>query len=216
MTTDLRPIAALYVDVKRGPYAAMPGVDPWGIDRDAKRYGQWGEMDPVVAHPPCGPWGKMAHLCTKQDREAAKVAAVQVLAYGGVLEHPAYSKLWDEMDLPKPSEPSRYYFGREVYTVEVDQCDYGHPCQKRTWILCVGVPRSAWPAPPPKGTPTHVIDTSSRSKKTGENRGAGKYLPKSKRHLTPQPFADLLVHLARSVEPHRPTLAGYALLVALL
>lgn len=201
-TTDLRPIAALYVDVERGPYAKMPGVDAWGIERDAKRYGKarFSPCDPVVAHPPCGPWGKMAHLCTKQDKSAAPEAVVQVLEHGGVLEHPAYSKLWDFMDLPKPGEPSQWlYDGTEVYTVEVDQCDYGHPCQKRTWILCVGVPRDAWPAPPPKGTPTHVIDTSSASKKTGENRGAGKYLPKSKRHITPQPFADLLVHLARSV-----------------
>ncbi len=198
-----RPIAALYVDVKRGPYAAMPGVDPWGIERNAKRYGQPQHRDPVVAHPPCGPWGKMAHLCTKQDREAGPVAVVQALTHGGVLEHPAYSKLWDEMDLPKPGEVRYLDDGNipsNVYTVELDQCDYGHPCQKRTWVLCVRVPRSAWPPPPPKGTPTHVIDTSSASKKTGENRGAGKYLPKSKRHLTPQPFADLLVHLARSVK----------------
>lgn len=200
--TDInpRPIAALYVDVKRGPYASMPGVDAWGIERDAKRYGQPEHRAPVVAHPPCGPWGKMAHLCTKQDKEAGPVAVVQVLTHGGVLEHPAYSKLWDEMDLPKPGEGSRYYCGSEIYTIELDQCDYGHPCQKRTWILCVGVPRSAWPAPPPKGAPSHVIDTSPASKKTGENRGAGKYLPKSKRHLTPQPFADLLVHLARAVD----------------
>lgn len=29
--------AALYVDVKRGPYAAL-GLDCWGVERDARRY----------------------------------------------------------------------------------------------------------------------------------------------------------------------------------
>lgn len=40
----------MYVDVKRGPYPAVPGVDCWGLDRDATRYaGPY----PVIAHPPC-------------------------------------------------------------------------------------------------------------------------------------------------------------------
>lgn len=51
-------IAALFVDAK-GCYAGLPGVDAWGIDRDARNYaGPW----PVVAHPPCQLWGRFAHV----------------------------------------------------------------------------------------------------------------------------------------------------------
>jgi len=28
-------IAALYVDIARGPYASMPDVDAWGVERNA-------------------------------------------------------------------------------------------------------------------------------------------------------------------------------------
>jgi hypothetical protein len=49
-------IAALYVE-KGGAYYGIPDVDPWDIERDARKYaGPW----PVVAHPPCSTWGYMA------------------------------------------------------------------------------------------------------------------------------------------------------------
>ena len=47
-------IAALYVE-KDGPYFGLPHVDPWPIERDARKYrGPF----PVVAHPPCERWGR--------------------------------------------------------------------------------------------------------------------------------------------------------------
>ena len=79
-------IAALYVDTARGPYARMRGVECWGYatrdgrqldalapTRDARDYaGPW----PVVAHPPCGPWGRFRrrYLGGEGDRECALVA----------------------------------------------------------------------------------------------------------------------------------------------
>ena len=69
--------AALYIDPARGPYPAL--LDPdrcWGVDRDAKLYTGPG---PVIAHPPCGPWGRLAHLCTRQDPECGTRAVEQVL-----------------------------------------------------------------------------------------------------------------------------------------
>ena len=92
-------VAALYVDVEAGPYAGMAGVDAWGVERDAKLYRG---PHPVVAHPPCGPWGKLAWNCTKQDPLCGPVAVAQTLQYGGVLEHPEGSTLWRHCGLPKP------------------------------------------------------------------------------------------------------------------
>lgn len=87
-------IAALYVDTARGPYARMRGVECWGYatrdgrqldalapTRDARDYaGPW----PVVAHPPCGPWGRFRrrYLGGEGDRECALVAVEQVRRYG--------------------------------------------------------------------------------------------------------------------------------------
>lgn len=47
-------IAALYVQT-RGVYFNLPGVDPWDEHRDARLYAG---PHSVVAHPPCGRWGR--------------------------------------------------------------------------------------------------------------------------------------------------------------
>ena len=51
-------IAALFVD-RRGCYSGLPDVDLWDESRDARLYkGPY----PVVAHPPCARWCKLAGL----------------------------------------------------------------------------------------------------------------------------------------------------------
>ena len=181
-------VQALYVDVERGPYPNLLGAENcWGKERDARRYCG---PDPVVAHPACGPWGRLAHLCTKQDPDDALAAVAQVRRFGGVLEHPAGSRLWDECELPSPflTCPGIPLW---EWSLAVDQCDWGHPARKRTWLLFVGIPgyRVARLGRPPvgSGVPTHVIDTNSKHK----NQGTG--------HLTPPRFAEWLIACARLV-----------------
>jgi len=183
-------IAALYIDPKRGPYASMEGIDPWGVERDAKLYDGPG---PVVAHPPCGPWGRLRWKCYLQDPDCGPRAVEQVLEHGGILEHPAESLLWKHCGLPRPipwPEPDAEL--PRVWTLEIDQCDWGHAARKRTWLLMVGVPASALGPRPEAGIPTRTIATGRAGRK-------GKLcLPKSQRHLTPPAFAAWLVSLARS------------------
>lgn len=138
-------VAALYID-RLGPYPRLPGVDAWDVDRDARRYPG---PHPIVAHPPCGPWGRLRHRCIRQDRTLAPLAVEQLAVYGGVLEHPSSSTLWDHLDLPKPGRPARCVYGRPMWSLEVEQVRWGHPAVKRTWLLFAGVGDEDLPPHPP-------------------------------------------------------------------
>jgi len=184
----LRTVAALYID-PRGPYPKMKGVDCWDESRDARLYDG---PHPVVAHPPCGPWSKLRHLCTKQDASCGPRAVVQVQRFGGVLEHPAFSSLFDHMQLPKPGEIGDVH----GWTYHVEQVDWGHPCVKPTWLYIVGVDK--WRVArdiqrQKRRDPTHCVCTGPRQLKR---------LPvasKPMKQRTPPLFAEWLVSLARSV-----------------
>ena len=186
-------VAALYVDTRRGPYARLPGVECWGEERDATTYaGPW----PVVAHPPCGPWGRLRGQCTLQRADLGPLAVEQVIRFGGALEHPAGSLLWAHCDLPLPGETPRDIGGRMVSTVEIDQCEWGHEARKRTWILLAGIDPSVFPAPPyPGRLPTRTVQSRLHAYSGRPDR-----LPemsRSRRHLTPDALACDLAALAR-------------------
>ena len=166
-------IAALFVEA-RGVYFDL-GADVWDIDRDAKGYS--GPF-PVVAHPPCGPWSRLRGLSTRQDRTCGPRAVELVRQYGGVLEHPKHSGLFDACGMPRPGEFPDRWGGR---TIEVNQSDWGHPAQKATWLYFVGtgipplVPRG--PAPTRRFSDMHRREASA----------------------TPPRFAEYLVALAGTV-----------------
>jgi hypothetical protein len=179
-------IAALYVDAK-GPYVGMDGVDVWTIDRDAKTYGGPG---PGVFHPDCGPWGRLHHMCTKQDRTCGPIAVAQVRAYKGVLEHPSDSKLWAHCGMSLPGELPDQWGG---YTIAVRQCDWGHKAAKPTWLYIVGVPREAVDERRPARAPTHKVTNNDRPGMAGLKRLTGLEC-----RATPPEFAEWLVSIARS------------------
>lgn len=181
-------VAALYVDPK-GPYPRMEGVEAWDVARDATQY--TGPF-PVVAHPPCGPWSVMRHLHTRPEERPLAIRAVrQVRTYGGVLEHPKGSRLFHEY-LPLPGR----YDGYGGYTIEVVQCDWGHPARKRTWLYIVGVPRAELPTMPPPREPTHWA-SGSRTAKRGAVPIGIKVCSAEQRRRTPPDFAAWLVEIAR-------------------
>jgi hypothetical protein len=188
-----RTVAALYID-PRGPYPLIEGVEVWDETRNALAYdGPW----PVVAHPPCGPWGHLRHLCTRQDPRCALAAVYDVRRYGGVLEHPADSRLWEHEGLPLPGAPPDEYGGR---TIVVCQVEWGHVARKRTWLYLVGVPDDALRPPPfPGREPTHWISGRRGQAHTTPVPAGIRVASAEQRRRTPPAFAEYLVALARSV-----------------
>lgn len=191
-------VVVLYVD-PRGPYPALV-ADWYDAERDARTYeGPW----PVVAHPPCGPWGRLRHLSRHDDPSLALRAVDQVRKCGGVLEHPAGSLLFSAVGLPIPGELPDAWGGRSI---EVCQCDWGHVARKRTWLYIVG--RPTLPPFPAAGTPTHWIGGFRRieGKPTKTYRNHGRAVPPGikvcsaqQRRRTPPALAVWLVELASSV-----------------
>jgi hypothetical protein len=200
-------VAALYCDPK-GIYPHIPGVETWAWPwRDATKYeGPY----PIVAHPPCGPWGRLRHLSKRDRADLAPLALEQVRRWGGVLEHPAGSLLWslhgDDADpkkrgsqyMARPGEEPDCWGG---YTVEVSQCDWGHVARKRTWLYLINVPHSALMTPEPR-EPTHWISggrgRAGKKAKTTPVPPGILVASAQQRRRTPPAFAEYLVSLARA------------------
>jgi hypothetical protein len=137
-------IAALYV-AKGGAYFGLDGVDPWDEARDARLYdGPW----PVVAHPPCARWCRLAGLVEKRwghkrgdDGGTFAAALASVRRWGGVLEHPAYSNAWAAHDLNAPPTGGGWVNADMLggWTCYVEQHRYGHAAKKATWLYAFGV-----------------------------------------------------------------------------
>ena len=190
MSNTPTSIAALYVDTVRGPYPHLPNVDCWDKTRDALNF-PGGKA--VIAHPPCAPWSRMRHFATKQHiyKHLATVAVHQVLANGGILEHPHCSLLWKTCGLPHPQKdiPDS---APKLWSLEIDQCRFGHKARKLTWLLFCGIrPEDLPPLPAPR-EPTHVTVDSKYGRRKGMKR-----IPEKERHLTPPDFAKWLVATAR-------------------
>lgn len=183
----MRVVAALFVDAL-GPYTGMPDVDCWTEQRNAHLYNG---PHPVVAHPACGPWGRLYKNCSKQNPEDAIHALSVVREYGGVLEHPANSKLWKRFGLPAPGSAGDSFGG---HTVALNQVSYGHTALKPTWLYVV---RAQVPKLKTGGVPTHYVAGNLRRMPNGR---MGLPLTKLERRLTPPDFADLLVQIARTVQ----------------
>ncbi len=179
-----RDVAALFV-MPDGPYPTLV-EEWWDAARDAKLYE--GPL-PVVAHPPCGPWGRLKYLCKYQDASCGPRAVAQVRRWGGVLEHPQGSTLWRACDMPRPGELPDQWGGR---TWLVSQVAWGHCCEKPTWLYTVGVdPRLALAGIRTGGVATRRVTSGPRGPK----------LPSASRRartVTPSAFAEWLLDLAAS------------------
>lgn len=190
-------VAALYV-MPGGCYYGLPDVDPWPESRDARLYAG---PHPVVAHPPCARWSRLAGLvesryphCKQGDDGgcfAAALAAVRL--WGGVLEHPAESAAWRAYDLPPPTQGAWVRGLCGGWSTQVAQSSYGHRARKLTWLYYYGT------APPPS-LDWRVRPHTARVSYCA-NRGAPppgvEQMHRRERLATPLAFRDLLLSIAR-------------------
>lgn len=189
-------IAALFVQAD-GCYSDDESIDAWPESRDARLYS--GNL-PVVAHPPCQLWGKMArvnyarwggdHNKPGNDGGCFESALNSVNRCGGVLEHPAQTYAWPEYGLKKPTGLGWQKSG-DGWVCEVWQSAYGHRANKATWLYFKGNKKPFdlnWERP--KGT--HQVGFQDK-------RGKAKNKPtlnKREANATPSAFKNTLLKLA--------------------
>jgi hypothetical protein len=200
----VRQVAALYVETD-GVYFGLPGVDPWDEERDARHYAG---PHPVVAHPPCSRWCRLAGLVEArwglrrgEDGGCFAAALAAVRRFGGVLEHPAYSDAWAAFGLNAPPTGGGWVNADFLggWTCYVEQARYGHPAKKATWLYVKGteLPSLAWGHVP-------VRDVRALVSWCGNHVSSGETRPrvgKAAAARSPIGFRDVLIELARSVSP---------------
>lgn len=195
-------IAALFV-MPNGAYFNLPDVDPWDEKRDARKYdGPY----PVVAHPPCARWSRLAKFCEArhglkvgEDGGCFAAALAAVRKFGGVIEHPAFSKAWASHGLPRP--PTKHHGwtvgldgGASCY---IEQGRYGHVMKKATWLYAfrAELPELKWGyTPDSEGKLATKRDWRGGMDKW---RNATGY---KVANATPQEFKEVLIAMARSVK----------------
>lgn len=150
-------------------YKKLPGFDVYDEDRDARTFKG---NEPVIAHPPCATWGRMSQWSTQNTHDLGFHALSVVERNGGVIEHPAGTKLY------------RHVTPGKGFILSVNQAWFGHLAQKRTHLYIVGVG--------PGKVPKYPLSLD-RPEKSIER------MSKSDREHTPLLFALWLQELVRSI-----------------
>lgn len=194
-------IAALFVQ-RNGVYWGLPDVDPWDEARDARLYAG---PHPVVAHPPCSRWCRLAGLVEArwghkrgEDSGCFESALRSVRTWGGVLEHPAYSDAWSAFDLPKPPRHGGWVRGMcGGWSAYIEQGRYGHVAKKATWLYAFGVelPALRWGHVPDQRA--QALVSWCRNHNPHDTRPR---VGKREASRTPIEFRDVLLGMARSAE----------------
>jgi hypothetical protein len=203
----VRTIAALYVG-EDGPYVGLPGVDVWGVSRDARAYAG---PHPVVAHPPCERWGRYWHggpsARTRQtlgdDGGCFAAALKAVRTWGGVLEHPEASHAWRRYRLNAPPRHGGWVAAdfEGGWTCCVEQGHYGHRARKATWLYAFGVALPSLHWGPSSGVRLdagfHSAAERAAAKASGWSESDTPRLTPRERWETPAAFRELLIAMAR-------------------
>lgn len=137
-----------------------------------------------MAHPPCRAWSAYcAHQAkpAEGEKDLGPLCVDWLKQCGGILEHPAHSRLWDHCGLPKPGWTSC----GDWWSMEVNQSWWGDTRIKKTWLLISGV------------LPCDLPDFPLRLHDTRGDRRRWQVMSKHQRAATVPAFAEWLVTVAR-------------------
>jgi hypothetical protein len=165
------------------------GCDCYDQDRDMNT---WAGGNAVIAHPPCAQWGKFRQFATNDPGE--KILAMKcielVRLFGGILEHPASSKLFDKI-LPLPGQTDEW----GGYSICINQHWFSHPCEKKTLLYIVNCAEKELPPIPLCLDAVQYVIAPCKTKK-GNFPNGKKTLSKSRRDKTPIDLATWLIRVA--------------------
>jgi hypothetical protein len=185
MNTKPIPVAVLCV-ARKSVYKSIPGVDAFDIVRDARSFP--GGMR-VLAHPPCRLWSAYcSHQAKCSNPESEKGLGIfcvdQVRKWGGVIEQPGHSRLFDACKLPKPGWATNVH--KDGFSIEVPQFWFGDQREKNTWLWFRGI------------LPCDLPRMPFRLKGQGGDRRVWQLMSsKNERERTPLEFAQWLIECAR-------------------
>lgn len=165
----------------------------YDINRDATTYK--GEHS-IIAHPPCRSWGRLYKLAKPKfgERRLAIWSVLKIRTNGGILEHPAGSKLWQSMNLPKPGKTDTFGF-----SVSINQHWFGHLAQKNTWLYICGLDIKDLPALELNfNAVTHLVCSTGP-----KDRRVKKLLSSKGREMTPASLAQWFFKIIEIIEKNK-------------
>jgi hypothetical protein len=184
------PLVVVLCSARSTVYNSIPGVETFGRAKSA-----WSCQlrRPIIAHPPCRFWSRWhcrasATVPTMAAEMLLGMECVRLVRKnGGVLEQPAFSRLWQCAHLPGPCT---WPDSRNEWSIELDQAEFGHHTTKRTWLFFSGIAPGAidwqgWSLANPRRRTLQVMTPGQRS-------------------ATPARFAHFLFNVALNCKPSRP------------
>jgi hypothetical protein len=106
---------------------------------------------PVIAHPPCRFWSRSSNLSRATGLDMIRELLLglwcvrQVARRGGIVEQPAWSRLWRAANLPRPTSQTQSPYS---WSISLDQYTFGHRVHKPTWLWFCHIHQSQLPRPP--------------------------------------------------------------------
>jgi hypothetical protein len=139
----------------------------------------------------------MAHNVREGEAELALWSIEKIRKNGGILEHPAGSRLFGK-HLPDVGETDEY----GGFTILVDQYDFGHVAHKKTKLYICGVKPEDIPLLPPKDETIHYCSKGKRRSICGNVKGTTR-CTQYQREYTPEKLIEYFENVLELINTNK-------------